>query len=213
MKPRELITKKIIEYLSEPLSNLGFRFLKSSLSFKKREGDFEQEIHFQLNRYNQENVSAEFWALLGVESKFYSKWHEKEYGIKPVNYSMGGVSCWNIPNWKNVIIDNKEQLHFEIINEKDRNNVMNTLKDNIVNVGLPYLNELCSWRKSANRIVEEEIGGRHSVASDFFLIENNKEKALWALEKGLEYWEKYPQASFSNDKEAIRLRLKKHFNK
>ncbi|MUU79868.1 DUF4304 domain-containing protein [Winogradskyella endarachnes] len=213
MKPRELITTNIVEYLSDPLSEIGFKFLKSSLSFKRKKGDFEQKINFQLNRYNQENVNAEFWALLGVESRTYSKWFEKEYGIKPVNNSLAGVSCWNIPNWKQVIINNQEQLHFELINEKERNNVMTTLKENILNIGIPYLNDLSNWERSANRIIEKELGGRHSVACDFFLIENNKEKALWALEKGLEYWTKYPQASFSNDKKEISLRLKKHFNK
>ncbi len=213
MKPRELITENILEHLSEPLLETGFRFLKSSLSFKRKTGDFEQKIHFQLNRHNQENVNAEFWTLLGVESKAYSKWYEKEYRKKPVNYSMGGVSCWNIPNWKKAVIDNEEQLHFEIINVKYRANVMTTLKENLLTVGIPYLNNLSSWEKSANRIIEEEHGGRHSVACDFFLIENNKDKALWALEKGLEYWIKYPNASFSNDKEEINLRLKKYFKR
>ncbi len=213
MKPRELITKNILEYLSEPLLKMGFRFSKSSLSFKRKKEVFEQEIHFSLSKYNQENVSAIFWALLGVKSKAYSKWYEKEYGKKPVNNAMGGISCWNIPNWKKAIIDNEEQVHFQIINDKERANVMKVFKENILNVGVPYLDDLSSWEKTANKIIEKEHGGRHAVACDFFLIENNKNKALWALEKGLEYWTKYPNASFSNEKEEINLRLKKYFNR
>lgn len=84
MKPKDLITKSIEETLAEPLAEIGFSFSKNTLTFKRKVDEFVQSIRFQCNRYNQENVCAEFWPSFGVSSKKYSKWYQTEFGKKKV---------------------------------------------------------------------------------------------------------------------------------
>jgi hypothetical protein len=209
MKPRELITTNIENTLLEPLTRIGFTFSKSSLSFKRKVNDFVQTINFQLNKHNEENVCTEFWASFGVSSKIYSKWHKNEFGEDPINESLGGAEDWNIKGWEFPIIDNKRELHFQIVDEKERGNVLTVLKNNFLNIGVPYLERLSNWENSAYEIVESEWF--HFKACDFFLIAGNRDKALWALEQGLDCWERKPKASFPEHKDKIEIRMKKYF--
>ncbi|QSW91473.1 DUF4304 domain-containing protein [Flavobacterium endoglycinae] len=177
MKPKDLITISIEKTLLTSLAEIGFKFSKSNLTFKRKVDDFVQTIHFQLNRHNQENVSAEFWTSFGVSSKKYSKWHQTEFGESAINDSLGGAMDWNIKDWEFPIINGKKESHFQIINQKERETVLKTLKDNILNIGIPFLDNLSNWENAAYKIVEE--GWFHSKACDFFLIAGNNEKALW----------------------------------
>jgi Domain of unknown function (DUF4304) len=211
MKPRELITTNIERTLLEPLTHIGFTFSKSTLTFKRKVNDFVQTINFQLNKYNEENVCAEFWTSFGVSSKIYSKWHKNEFGEDPINESLGGAVDWNIKGWEFPIIDNKRELHFQIIDEKERENVLTVLKNNFLNIGVPYLERLSNWENSAYEIVESEWF--HFKACDFFLIAGNRDKALWALEQGLDCWKRKPKASFPDHKDKIEIRMKKYFEK
>lgn len=211
MKPRELITTNIEMTLLEPLTEIGFTFSKSSLTFKRKTDDFVQTINFQLNRYNQEHVCAEFWASFGVSSKLYSKWYKEEFGEELINDSLGGAMDWNIKGWEFPIIDNKRELHFQIIDENERENVLTVLKKNFLNIGIPYLDRLSNWESAAYEIVESEW--LHYKACDFFLIAGNRDKALWVLEQGLDCWERKTKASFPEDRDKIKVRMKKYFGK
>lgn len=190
---------------------MGFKFSKSTLTFKRKMNGFVQIINFQLNRYNEEHVCAEFWTSFGVSSKIYSKWHKNEFGEEPINDSLGGAMDWNIKGWEFPIIDNKRELHFQIIDENERENVLTVLKQNFLNIGIPYLDKLSNWENAAYALVENECS--HYKASDFFLIAGNRDQALWALEQGLDCWERKPKASFPEDRDKIKIRMKKYFGK
>src|SRR5690554_3152231 len=210
MKPKELIILNIEEFLLEPLTEKGFKFSKSSLTFKRVQNEFIQTIDFQLNRYNQEDICAEFWcSSLGVSSKFYTSWYKTQYGEEPVNNSLGGAADWNIKNWKFPVIDGRQENHYQIINPDHRFAVMSLLKNNILELGLPFLENLSNWENAALKLIENDWF--HSKACDFYLIANNKEKALWALKEGIECWQRKPKASFPEEKEEIKLRLEKYF--
>lgn len=209
MKPKDLITKSIEETLAEPLAEIGFSFSKNTLTFKRKVDEFVQTIHFQCNKYNPENVCAEFWTSFGVSSNKYSKWYKTEFGKKPVNDSLGGSMDWNIKDWEFPIINGNRELHFQIIDENERTNVLQLLKNNILNLGIPFLNNISNWENAAYKIVEKDWF--HEIACDFFLIAGNKEKALWALEQGIDYWKRKPKASFPDSKEEIQIRLTKYF--
>ncbi|MEP6930139.1 MAG: hypothetical protein ABI850_09005 [Flavobacterium sp.] len=84
-------------------------------------------------------MCAEFWLSFKVSSKAFSKWHKTEFGINPINDVLDEGMGWNIKDCKSAIINNKKQLHCQIINEKERENVLATLKNNILNLGIPYL--------------------------------------------------------------------------
>lgn len=209
MKTRELIITNIESTLLEPLAQIGFTFSKSTLTFKREVNDFVQVINFHLNRYNEENVCVEFWTSFGVSSKAYSKWYKNEFGENPANESVGGDIDWNIRDWEFPIIDNKREPHFQIVDEKERENVLAILKNDVLKIGIPYLNRLSNWEAAAYELLEKEWF--HFKACDFFLIAGNQDKALWALEQGLDYWERKPKASFSEHKDKIEIRMKKYF--
>mgnify|MGYP003574876961 CR=1 FL=1 len=211
MNPKDLITTSIEKTLLEPLTQTGFTFSKSTLTFKRKVDEFVQTIHFQPNRHNQENVSAEFWIFFGVSSKKYLKWHLNEFGENAINDNLGGAMDWNIRDWEFPVINGKKESHFEIINEKERENVLQKLKNNVLNIGVPFLDNLSNWENAAYKLIEEKWF--HYKACDFFLIAGNKEKALRVLHQGIDYWDKNPKASFPDDKEKIQIRLDKFFRK
>lgn len=117
---------------------------------------------------------------------------------------------WNIPDWKFPVINTKNESHYQMINENEREKIMALLKNNILNIGIPFLNTISDWENAAHILIEKEWF--HAKACDFFLIADNTEKALWALQQGLDYWIKHPKASFPQEKEEINIRLKKYFN-
>lgn len=209
MKPKDLISINIEKTLLEPLTQIGFTFSKSTLTFKRKINEFVQTITFHLNKYNQENVCAEFWTSFGVSSKEYSKWYLAEFGKKPINISLGGELDWNIKDWEFAIINNKRETHFQIIDEKEREYVLEVFKKNILNIGIPYLDNLTNWENAAYNLVENEWF--HEKASDFFMIAGNNEKALWALQEGIDCWKRKPTASFPDSKDEIYVRLSKYF--
>lgn len=211
MKPRELITTNIEMILLEPLSQMGFKFSKSTLTFKRKINGFLQSIYFQLNRHNDAYVCAEFWTSFGVSSTRYSNWHQEEFGAEPIDDSLGGAMDWNIKGWEFPIIDNKRELHFQIIDVNKREKVLSVLKQNFLNIGIPYLDKLSNWENAAYALVENECS--HYKACDFFLIAGNRDQALWALDQGLDCWERKPKASFPEDRDKIKIRMKKYFGK
>lgn len=211
MKPKDLITLSIEKTLLEPLTQIGFTFSKSTLTFKRKVNEFIQTIHFQSNRYNQENVSVEFFPSFRVYSKKYSQWHKTEFGENLIANGIGGEMSWNIKDWKLPMNDGKIDFYFQIVNEKQRENVLTLLKNNILNIGIPFLNNLSNWENAAYKIVEADWF--HYKACDFFLIAGNNEKALWALEEGIDFWERNPKASFPEHKEKIHIRLSKYFGR
>lgn len=209
MNPKDLIRNSIENTLLKPLTEIGFTFSKSSLTFKRKVNEFVQIISFQLNRNNEENVCAEFWTSFGVSSNLYSKWYKKEFEENPINNNLVSSMDWNITGWDFPVIDDKKELHFQIINEKERANVLNVLKNNILNIGIPYLDNLSNWENAANKLIQDKWF--HYKACDFFLIAGNNEKALWALQEGINYWSENPKASFPDNKEKIQIRLDRFF--
>ena len=203
--PRELITTSITETLLEPLTQSGFIFSKSSLTFKRNSGDFTQAITFQLNRHNETGISAEFWTIWSITSKAYSKWYKANYGTKPLNDHVFTEPDWNIENWEFPVINNKQEYHFQIIEEMQRLKVLTLLKNNIFNIGIPLLNHLSSWENAANNLLSKNSD--HHKASDFFQLAGNPEKSLLALQQGLNYWKQHPKASNPEHLEEIHKRL------
>ncbi|WP_367865312.1 hypothetical protein [Pedobacter sp. WC2423] len=203
--PRELITTSITETLLEPLTQSGFTFSKSSLIFKKNSSDFTQTISFQLNRHNETGISAEFWTIWNITSKAYSKWYKANYGTRPLNDHVFTEPDWNIENWEFPVINNKQESHFQIIEETQRPEVLTILKNNILNIGIPALNYFSNWENAANNLLSKNSD--HHKASDFFQLAGNPEKSLLALQQGLNYWKQHPNASNPEHLEEIHKRL------
>lgn len=210
MKPRELIINSIEQTLVEPLGKLGFKFSKSTLTFKRKQKEFLQTIRFQLNRHNEEHTCAEFWTSYSVSSKEYSRWYQAAFGTEDSNDHLNTEMDWNIEGMTFPVIDNKQELHFQVIEAAHREQVLNILKENIIHIGIPYLNRLSDWENAAQDLLDKDWF--HDKAADFFLIAKNKEKARLALQQGLDYWNRNPKASFPESKDELHKRMVKYFS-
>lgn len=208
MKPKALIIANIEAYLLEPLGAAGFKFSPSQLTFKRTQNEFVQAIHFQANRHNEEDVCVAFWSHYRVSSKFYTTWHTARYGCEPVNNIVGGVADWNIKNWQFPVIDDKEDKEHQLVDPSHRAAVMARLRDNLLELAVPWLEHLSNWENAALALAEAQES--HARACDFYLMAGKQEKALWALDEGIDYWQKNPAASFSEEKEEIALRMEKY---
>ncbi|NVI81783.1 DUF4304 domain-containing protein [Janthinobacterium sp. BJB401] len=208
MKPKALIIANIEEYLLEPLSAAGFKFSPGQLTFKRAQDEFVQAIHFQANRHNEEDVCAAFWSHYQVSSRACTSWHKARYGYEPVNNIVGEVADWNIKNWQFPVIDGKQDKEHQLVDPAHRATVMACLRDNLLQLAIPWLDHHSNWENAALALVEAHDS--HARACDFYLMAGKQELALWALNEGIAYWERNPKASYPQEKEEIALRMEKY---
>jgi len=208
MKPKALIIANIEECLLEPLSAAGFKFSPGQLTFKRAQDEFVQSIHFQANRHNEEDACVAFSSHYQVSSRSCTSWHKARYGHEPVNNIVGGVADWNIENWQFPVIDGKQDKEYQLIDPAHRATVMACLRDNLLQLALPWLDHHSNWENAALALVEAHDS--HARACDFYLMAGKQEQALWALNEGIAYWERNPKASYPQEKEEIALRMEKY---
>ena len=178
LKPGDRIRKLVEEYVEPELSAIGFKLLKSELTFKRKIGNFTQEIYFAKNQRNFGNTVVSFWTILSVKSNFYVKWHEKTYGFKPMNEFIDSwydnhIKTWNSEYWNGGQYD---------LTKFDNVKLMNDLTKNILNIGIPLLNEASDWETAADYQVRNQKFGFISKIFDFYVIADKKQKAIEALQ-------------------------------
>lgn len=174
LKPGDRIRRLIEEFVAPEISKIGFKLLKSELTFKRKVGDFTQEIYFAKNRRNFGSIVVSFWTILSVKSNFYTKWHEKTYGFKPMNNFVGSsydshLNKWNADYWDGYQYD---------LTKFDTIELMNDLTKNILTVGIPYLNKISDWESAADYFFNEEIWMHAAKIFDFYIIANQPNKAV-----------------------------------
>jgi hypothetical protein len=195
LKPGERIRKLIEEFVEPELTQLGFKLLKSELTFKRKIGNFTQEIYFAKNQRNFGNTIVSFWTILSVKSNYYLKWHEKTYGIKPMNEFIQSwydnhIKTWNSDYWSAGKYD---------LTKFDNNKLMNDLKKNILTIGIPLLDKNSNWENAGDNLMENERFGFVSKIFDFYILAGKKEKAIESINTIEKYFKKandYPQEIF-----------------
>ncbi|MGG5740858.1 MULTISPECIES: hypothetical protein [Bacillus cereus group] len=65
MKPKQLLSLYIENFLVDELQRLGFRYAKSVPKFSRKQGDFELTFSFSLSTWNSENY-CEFWTMWNI---------------------------------------------------------------------------------------------------------------------------------------------------
>lgn len=184
LKPGDRIRKLVEEYVEPELSKIGFKLLKSKLTFKRKVGEFTQEIYFAKNQRNFGDTVVSFWTILSVESNFYVKWHEDTYGFKPMNEFIcswydSHIETWNSEFW------NGEQYD---LTEFDNDKLMVDLTKNILNIGIPLLNKVSDWESAADYQMSNQRFGFISKIFDFYVLADKKEKAIESLKMAEEYF-------------------------
>ena len=216
MKPADLINNFVEDYLVEELSNLGFSYSKSKIQFIRKLDRIYHRIEFSKSKWNQENIRAEFWTIWIVESDYYSKWHFEKYNVKPQNNLIFTSYDKHIKEWNRDLMGNIGRYNLVCENPEL---VMEKLKWNFINVGIPILNKYSTWESAANTIVNEDWK-KHTPslikASDYFIIAGKKDKGYEPLLKAKQHFQdlnsKEPNSHYQNLLENIELRLKLNYN-
>lgn len=191
LNPGGRIHRIIETYIFPDLEKIGFKMSKSSLTIKRKVGDFEQEIYFAKNKRNQGNELVSFDPHLSVKSKAYVKWHKNKYGTEPMNEYILRTRAHYIPNWNHTYF---ESWWYDLV-EHDNNDIVKALNDNINKNGLPYLNTLSDRQSTINFIMgQNSYYYKAPMLFDFAFMLNDKMQA----ENILTWFNDYKIAADSN---------------
>lgn len=174
LPPGDRIRKLLEEFVEPELTKLGFKLLKSELTFKRKIGEFTQEIHFSKNQWNFGNSVVSFWTILSVKSNFYVKWHKETYGFKPINEFVDSWYDNHIKTWNSEFWDGGQYDLTKFDNVK----LMTDLTKNILNIGIPILNKISDWESAADYLFKKERWMHAAKIFDFYIISNQPKKAM-----------------------------------
>ena len=186
LPPGDRIRKLVEEYLQEFLENKGFKLLKSELTFKRKIGDFTQEIYFPKSRHNFGKTNVDFWIILSVNSRTYVKWHKKQYGFEPINDFVHSWYNKHIDEWKTEF----REVHYDLA-KFDNAKLMEDIKRNLENIGIPLLEKVSDWEKASDYMVQREEFAYIAKIFDFYIIANRIDKAIESLSLAENCYKKY----------------------
>lgn len=207
LPPGDRIQKLFEEKIEQPLSEYGFRFVKSKNIFKRTVGDFTQEIIISKSKWNKADEVCSFWLVFGIIANTYNEWHTKRYGIYPLNNGVHGFYHNHLKNWKTEYKLGKYDL-----SKQDNNKVFNEIKMNIVDLVLPIFDKYADYEKAADTLMENKEYWWGAKIFDYYLISGNPDKAKAALMKSKEFFdnESDPETHRAQQFEAFQLRERKY---
>ncbi|NQV27000.1 MAG: hypothetical protein HQ518_21835 [Rhodopirellula sp.] len=180
MKPKEILQAAFEEFISPELDGHGFGYVRSGFAYKRKSGDFTQEISITLSHYNTQN-SVVFWSAFNVTSPAYNRWLKKQRREKFDGY-LGGCMDWNVPGWRQA--DN-HQLRFDYSDPDSRREVLSDWLAKCTSAGFSYLQKLSTWEGAAEDLLANEW--HWNRAADFCLIACRSDLAIAALERGIQF--------------------------
>ena len=100
MPPGDRIQKLFEEKIEPFLIKDGFKFVKSKNLFKRKVGQFTQEIYIAKDKWNRADEVCSFWIIFNVLADNYNQWHKQNYGVPPLNNAVTGFYDNHLKNWK-----------------------------------------------------------------------------------------------------------------
>lgn len=195
LKPNDRIRKILTEFILPELEPLGFKLLKSELTFKRDIGDFQNRIHFQKTRWNNGNKVCKFMPHLSIDSKRLKKYYQKD-GIKISgdltihNTTVEYLECWDKKALKNGWYDLVNYDNYEVID---------SLKNNLLNCGMEFFKHSESETGIVNYIMSlKSYYPLTPILFDICKMYNNKEMAIKLLEWFRDFQEN-TEKKFSED--------------
>lgn len=173
------------------------------MNLTRKVGAFKQIIHFQSSVSNVDD-DCRFWTHWRVESREYAKWYEEQWGVSPTQNWIGGCADWNIPGW-----NRDPGLGYQLRNTVNDIDEMEVLLRNVIDVGLPYLAEISTWKGAASDLLR--CGWLHDLACDFFLIAGDRGAARAAAEAGLRGVEIEGRTGLAETLPRLKSRLERYF--
>ena len=98
MTPKETLQAAFETGISPHLLVRGFRYVRSQFAYKRKAGDFTQQISITLSHHNTAE-SIEFSSGFYVSTPEYNKWRQQQ-GIEKFDGYVGWSMDWNISGWR-----------------------------------------------------------------------------------------------------------------
>ncbi|MBS1155128.1 MAG: hypothetical protein H6R07_1052 [Proteobacteria bacterium] len=203
MHPRDLLQKNLEPRVIHFFNSHGFRFSSRKLEFNRTIGSTKQTVGISLSKWNKEN-DCTFWSMWGASSKDYAKWHEEQWGISPTSNALGGVSDWNITEWKR-----GPDKHFQLSGKPEDADEMNEFLVCVERAGFPYLDKISSWVGAAEQLVAERW--MFDRAADFLLIAGDHTRAKEVLLEGVRTFTVDLRHDNFNELPRVKQRLQRYF--
>jgi hypothetical protein len=180
MTPKETLQAAFEAGISPHLQERGFGFVRSQFGYQRKVGVFTQHISVTLSHYNTQQ-SITFWSAFNVASAEYNKWR-KQHGLEKFNGYLGGSMDWNIPGWRE---PSDFRTSFDFSEPEQREYVLSDWLHRCLSSGIPYLDALSTWEGLANDLLR--WNWHWGRPADFFMIAGETEKAVAALQAGIEF--------------------------
>lgn len=202
LPPGDRIKKLFEEKIAPHLTKHGFRFLKSKSLFKRKVGQFTQEISISKSKWNKADEVCCFWLVFSVNADTYNGWHFEKYGTHPLNNCVTSFYHNHLKNWKTEYKLDKYDL-----SKQDNPKVLQEIKENLEKLVLPLFDKFSNYEQSADTLIQNKEFWWAAKIYDYYLISGKLDKAKQALLAGKEYYDKQvdPQKEFF---EAFELREK-----
>ena len=202
MKPRELILLRLEEYIIPFMAGQGFRFLKSSLAFKRSTAKVKHEIDVCLDRNNFED-NCSFWTMWSASAPEYLVWHKKEWNDdeRALGDTLGSLGDWKIPGWPSA--------RRTLVNTDADAGVMTSFRSDIERVGLPFLARISTWEGAAELCRKERW--KYDMAADFLLIAGKRESAREVIIEGIHAFEAEGRNDTFGELPKLKRRLQRYF--
>lgn len=183
--PKNILIKAINEHLLDRMNQLGFKFIESQLKFKRKKGNFSQEIWFRGARTNWGTEFVSFQCQVVI---IYPKYKRllKELGEK-VN-SSSSIIQGNQEPLKNLKgLNGSKYYDFVETSPKD---IMDEIFSNLEVAGVPYFNANDTEKKIAR-------GSTGIEKIDFNILIGDFDEATKLCENGFEEFNKLSTADQS----------------
>lgn len=177
LSPGDRIRKLFEDFVEKELSEKGFKLLKSDICFKRKVGDFTQEISVSRSKWNSSNIVVNFWINICVKADAYSKWHKLRYGAEEPNHYVRCYYHYWLQEWKKKFTYYKYDLA-----KQDNVEVFNEIKENLLSIGLQILDNYSDYERAADLLLQERQYGFATKIIDFYLLAGNNKKAQSAYE-------------------------------
>ena len=169
MKPREILLDAINKYLKDILLNDGFQFSETQFTFKRKlENGFEQQIKFNGNLRNTENLIVKYGDQYMIYCSSYKNWWKKNF--PDIGIIGAGFIDTNSDDLAKMNFNLRFGNQYDFLKDSAEN-IMKEIIENYTSHGKIHFERNSSWTK-----ISEKAGSKFTQV-DALILSNQIEKA------------------------------------
>jgi len=196
---------RLEEHIVPFLEKERFRFARSRLGFSRRVGQVKHTIEVSLDRNNFED-NCTFWTMWSANAPEYLEWHRREWrDEKALGDTLASSADWNLRGWSRKPGDSRRTL----VNTDADAAVMASLRRDIEDVGLPFLERISTWEGAAEHCRLQRW--MYDRAADFLLIAGKREEAHATILEGIRAFEIEGRKDTFGELPRLKRRLARYF--